>query len=67
MIHFVMSGITAVMQVILLGDFTIKSLMYDGLIAVNMFLISCTILYAALAVVYFLVTKYMMERKLNLD
>ena len=66
-IHFVMSGITAVMQVILLGDFTIKSLMYDGLIAVNMFLISCTILYAALAVVYFLVTKYMMERKLNLD
>ena len=66
-INFVMSGITSVMQVILLGDFTIKSLMYDGLAAVNMFLISCTILYTALAAVYFLVTKYMMERKLNLD
>lgn len=66
-INFIMSGITSVMQVILLGDFTIKSLMYDGLMAVNIFLISSTILYAALSVVYFLVTKYMMEKKLNLD
>jgi len=32
-----------------------------------MFLISCIILYAALAVVYFLVTNYMMGRNLNLD
>ena len=66
-INFVMSGITSVMQVILLGDFTVKSLMHDGLVNVNMFLVSCTVLYTALAVVYFLVTKYMMERKLNLD
>ena len=66
-INFVMSGITSVMQVVLLGDFTVKSLMYDGLVSVNMFLISCIILYAALAVVYFLVTNYMMGRNLNLD
>ena len=66
-INFVMGGITSVMQVILLGDFTFKSLMYDGLMPVNMFLISCTILYAALAVVYFLVTRYMLQKKLNLD
>ena len=66
-INFVMSGITSVMQLILLGDFTIKSAMYDGLAALNIFLGSGTILYAALAVVYFLATRYMMERKLNLD
>ncbi len=67
LINSVMSGITGVMQMILLGDFTFRAFMTDGLLPVNMFLVSCTILYAALAVVYFLVTRYMLEKKLNLE
>ena len=66
-INFITSGITSVMQLVLLGDFTIKSVMYDGVFAINNFLISSTILYTATAVIYFLVTRYMMEKKLNLD
>ena len=66
-INFIMSGITSVLQVILLSDFTIKSAMVGGLFGMNSFLISSTILYAAMAVVYFLVTRWMMEKKLNLD
>lgn len=66
-INFITSGITSVMQFVLLGDFTIKSVMYDGVFALNNFLISSTVLYAATAVIYFLVTRYMMDKKLNLD
>ena len=66
-INFITSGITSVMQFVLLGDFTIKSVMYDGMFALNNFLVSSIILYAATAVIYFLVTRYMMEKKLNLD
>ena len=66
-INFITSGITSVMQFVLLGDFTIKSVMYDGTFALNNFLISSIILYAATAVIYFLVTRYMMDKKLNLD
>lgn len=66
-INFVMNGVTSVLQFILLGDFTIKAALYDGLASVNIFLVSSTILYAALATVYFLITNYMMEKKLNLD
>ncbi len=66
-INFVMSGITSVLQVILLGDFTIKTALYDGIFALNIFLISVTVLHAVLATLYFLVTKYIMEKKLNLD
>ncbi len=67
-IQFVMSGITSLMQLILFGDFTLKlATLADGVKSLNIFLISSTILYAALAAVYFLVTKYMMEKKLNLD
>lgn len=66
-INFVMNGITSILQIILLGDFTFKAALYDGLASVNIFLVSSTILYAALATVYFLITKYMMEKKLNLD
>lgn len=66
-INFVMNGVTSVLQFILLGDFTIKAALYDGLASMNIFLVSSTILYAALATVYFLITNYMMEKKLNLD
>ena len=66
-INFLTSGITSVMQFILLGDFTIKSVSYDFVPALNNFLISSTVLYTAAAVIYFLVTRYMMEKKLNLD
>ncbi len=66
-INFVMSGLTSVLQVILLGDFTIKTALYDGMIALNMFLVSVTVLHAVLATLYFLVTKYIMEKKLNLE
>lgn len=66
-INFITSGITSVMQFVLLGDFTIKSVMYDGMFALNNFLVSSIVLYAATAVIYFLVTRYMMEKKLNLD
>ncbi len=66
-INFITSGITSVMQFVLLGDFTIKSFMYNNTFAVNNFLISNIVLYTATAVIYFLVTRYMMEKKLNLD
>ena len=39
----------------------------EGVTNINSYLISCTILYAALSAVYFLVTRWMMEKKLNLD
>jgi hypothetical protein len=67
LINFIMSGITSVMQIILLGDFTLKLAFDEGAANVNLFLLSCTILHAAFAAVYFLVTRYMLERKLNLD
>ena len=67
LVNAVMNGITSVMQIILLGDFTLKLAFDEGAANVNIFLISCTILHAALAAVYFLVTRYMLERKLNLD
>lgn len=66
-INFLTSGITSVMQFVLLGDFTIKSVLYDGTFALNNFLISSIVLYAATSVIYFLVTRYMMDKKLNLD
>lgn len=66
-IHFIMSGITGVMKFILLGDFTFKMLFAEGVTNINSYLISCTVLYAALSAVYFLVTRWMMEKKLNLD
>ncbi len=67
LVNSVMNGITSVMQLILLGDFTLKMAFDEGAANVNMFLISCVVLHTALAAVYFLVTRYMMERKLNLD
>lgn len=67
LINFIMSGITSVMQLIMLGDFTLKMAFDEGAADINLFLGSCTILHAALAVVYFLATRYMLERKLNLD
>ncbi len=66
-INFVMSGVTSVLQVILLGDFTLKTAMYDNMVALSWFFVSVIVLHAVLATLYFLVTKYIMEKKLNLD
>lgn len=67
LVNSVMSGITSVMKFILLGDFTFQMLFDEGAANISSYLISCTVLHAALAVVYFLVTRYMLEKKLNLD
>ncbi len=66
-INFVMNGVTCVMQFATMGSPTIQTAMYDFLAAINIYLISCTILYVVLALIYFLITKYMMEKKLNLE
>lgn len=67
LIRFVMSGVTSVLQAILLGDFTLKLVFDEGMASVNIFLLSCTILHTALAAVYFLAARHMLENKLNLD
>lgn len=66
-IHFVMNGITSMLQFTLLGSFTLQTMLEGGSVSVNLFLGTNVLLYAVLAVVYFLLTNFMLEKKLNLD
>ncbi|MGN1345325.1 MAG: hypothetical protein ACI4V1_00955 [Eubacteriales bacterium] len=66
-IHFVMNGITSMLQFTLLGSFTLQTMLEGGSVSVNLFLGTNVLLYTVLAVVYFLLTNFMLEKKLNLD
>lgn len=64
---FVTGTVSSVLNTVLLGGLTFRALMTEGLASVNVCLTASVILHTALAVLYFLVTVYMMEKKLNLE
>lgn len=67
LINAVMDAVTGVMKSILIGSFTFRALLNEGAANIQALLVSETILYASLAVIYFLITRFILSHHLNLD